>query len=333
MKLTTTFFFRRLCVTVAALLAASFAAVAVAQSTDAYPSKPIRLVVPFPPGGPTDVIARAMGTALSSSWSVPVVVENRPGGNSFPATELVARGPADGYTLLFAFFGTLVVNPSLYAKLPYDPVKDFAPITTIATLPLMLVVPPNSPIHSINDLIALSKAKPDRFSFASGGTGQGGHLAGELFKNMAGISMTHVPYKGNALAVNDLLGGHVDLLFDGMSSSLVHVKSGRLRAIAVTTRKRASAMPELPTVDELGLPGFDVGSWFGVLAPAATPKPVVAKLNAEFVRIINTPELRSLLATQGLDPLPSTPEEFASFMQRESAKWGKVVREANIKPE
>jgi tripartite-type tricarboxylate transporter receptor subunit TctC len=299
-----------------ALLSACIALTAItadaAETAPGYPSKPIHLILPFPPGGPTDVVARALGAKLGRDWDVPVIVENRPGGNSFIATEYVARTPADGYTLLFAFFGTLVVNPSLYEKLPYDPVKDFAPITTVATLPLMLVVPPDSPIHSISELIALSKAKPNRFSFASGGAGQGAHLAGELLKDMAGISMTHVPYKGNAPAVIDLLGGHVDMLFDGMTSSLPYVKAGRLRAIAISTLKRADAMPNLPTVAESGLPGFDVGSWFGILAPANTPKAVVAKLNTEFVKIIDSDDVKALLATQGLDAMASTPDEFAA---------------------
>lgn len=312
------------------LTAAAMPAISAGNAND-YPSKPIHLVLPFPPGGPTDTVSRAIGDELGKAWKTPVVIENRPGGNSFIATEAVARSNPDGYTLLVAFFGTLVVNPSLYDKLPYDPVKDFAPITTVATLPLMLVVNPQSPIHSIKELIDLSKAKPDQFTFASGGAGQGAHLAGELLKNMAGISMIHVPYKGNAPAVTDLLGNHVDMLFDGMTSSLPHVKSGRLRAIAVSTEKRAAAMPDLPTVAESGLPGFDVGSWFGILAPANTPEPIVAKLNAELVRIINSPDFKSLLAGLGLDAKPSTPQEFASYMRQETAKWAKVVKDANIK--
>ena len=300
---------------------------------DSYPSKPIHLVVPFPPGGPTDIITRALGAQLEKDWKTPVIVENRPGGNSFVATEYVARAPADGHYILVAFFGTLVVNPALYEKLPYDPVKDFAPVTTIATLPLMLVVPPDSPIHSIKELVALSKEKPNRFNFASGGAGQGAHLAGELLKSATGISMTHVPYKGNSPAVIDLLGGHVDMLFDGMTSSLPYVRSGKLRAIAVSTRNRASAMPDLPTVAESGVPGFDVGSWFGALVPAKTPKTFVSKLNAELVGAINSTEMKAVFSLQGLDPLPSTPEEFAAYMRTETLKWAKVVKDAHISVE
>jgi tripartite-type tricarboxylate transporter receptor subunit TctC len=296
-----------------------------------YPNRVIKIVIPFPPGGPTDVISRAIAQELRDDWHQPIIVENKPGGNSFIATEAVAKAPPDGYTLLIAFFGTLAVNPSLYEKLPYDPVKDFQPITTIATLPLMLVVNPDSPIHTIKDLIEQAKANPGKLTFASGGAGQGAHLAGELFDMMAGVSMVHVPYKGNAPAVVDVMGGHVDMIFDGMTTSLPQVKAGKLRAVAVSTLKRASAMPELPTVAESGLPGFDVGSWFGALAPAGTPAPIVAKLNAELVRVLKSPALVKLMATSGLDPMPSTPDEFAAYMRAETVKWTKVVKEAHIK--
>jgi tripartite-type tricarboxylate transporter receptor subunit TctC len=313
-------------------LVAAAAAFALAPplATAAYPDAPIRLVVPFPPGGPTDIIARELGARIGKDWNVPVVIDNRPGGNSFIATEHVARAPADGYTLLFAFFGTLVVNPSLYSKLPYDPVKDFEPITTIATLPLMLVVPPDSPIHSIQELVQLSREKPNRFTYATGGVGQGAHLAGALLMNMTGIKMTLVPYKGNAQAITDLLGGHVDMIFDGMTSSLPSVKAGKLRAIAVSTPTRAKAMPDLPTVAESGLPGFDVGSWFGLLAPAHTPKEVVDALNAEVVKVIDSPGMQSVFEAQGLTPSPSTPQQFAAFMRTETDKWAKVVKDAHI---
>ena len=302
-------------------------------SSTSFPGKPVHLVLPFPPGGPTDVISRALAQQLTEMWKQPVVVENKPGGNSFIATEYVAKSAPDGHTLLVAFFGTLVVNPSLYSKLPYDPVKDFVPITTVATLPLMLVVNPASPIRSIEDLVTLSKQTPNRFSFASGGAGQGAHLAGELLKNMTGIQMTHVPYKGNAPAVADVIGGHVDMIFDGMTSSLPHVKSGKLRAISVTTAKRASALPDLPTVAESGLPGFDVGSWFGILAPAGTPAAVVEKLNADIVRAIRGAEMSRQFVTTGLDPFPLSSKAFAEYMEKETANWAKVVRDAGIKAE
>jgi len=298
-----------------------------------YPNRLVRIIVPFPPGGPADLMARSIADGLRAAWSQPVIVENRPGGNGFIGAEAVARAPADGYTLFVAFFGTLVVNPSLYVKLPYDPMKDFAPITTIATLPLMLVVNPRSPIRSIADLIAQAKARPDTLNFASGGRGQGAHLAGELFKSMAGVSMVHVPYKGNAPAIADVIGGHVDMIFDGMATSLPHVQSGALRAIAVSTIRRASAMPDLPTVAEQGLPGFDVGSWFGILATGGTPAAIVTKLNETIVGILKQPASMKLMADAGLDPLPSTPSEFTEFMNTETDKWAKVIRDAKITPE
>jgi tripartite-type tricarboxylate transporter receptor subunit TctC len=321
--------------TVAFALLLGWSAAAAAQtpgeSAGDYPNRLVKIVIPFPPGGPTDVMSRAIAQELRDSWHQPVIVENRPGGNSFIATEAVAKAPPDGYTVLVAFFGTLAVNPSLYDKLPYDPVKDFAPITTIATLPLMLVVNPASPIRTVKDVIDQAKANPGKLTFASGGAGQGAHLAGELFNMMAGVSTVHVPYKGNAPAVLDVMGGHVDMIFDGMTTSLPQVQAGKLRAVAVSTPKRAAAMPDLPTVAESGLPGFDVGSWFGALAPAGTPAPIVAKLNAELVRILKSPEILKLMAASGLDPMPSTPEQFAAYMQAETAKWAKVVKEAHIK--
>jgi tripartite-type tricarboxylate transporter receptor subunit TctC len=320
-----------MCRVAALVLLLSGAATAQPAPEAEYPSRLVRLVIPFPPGGPTDVMSRAIAQEMRDSWKQPVIVENKPGGNSFIATELVAKSPPDGYTLLVAFFGTLAVNPSLYEKLPYDPVKDFAPITTIATLPLMLVVNPDSPIRTVKDLIEQAKANPGKLTYASGGAGQGAHLAGELFNMMAGVSMVHVPYKGNAPAVLDVMGGHVDMIFDGMTSSLPQVQAGKLRGVAVSTLKRATAMADLPTVAESGLPGFDVGSWFGILAPAGTSAPIVAKLNAELVRILKSAEIQKLMAASGLDPMPSTPEEFATYMAAETAKWSKVVKEAKIK--
>jgi tripartite-type tricarboxylate transporter receptor subunit TctC len=323
--------FRMACL--AALLCCSGVAMAQARADAAgdYPNRLIKIVIPFPPGGPTDVMSRAIAQELRDAWRQPVIVDNRPGGNSFIATEAVAKAPPDGYTLLVAFFGTLAVNPSLYDKLPYDPVKDFTPITTIATLPLMLVVNPDSPIRTVKDVIDQAKANPGKLTYASGGAGQGAHLAGALFDLMAGTSMVHVPYKGNAPAVLDVMGGHVDMIFDGMTTSLPQVQAGKLRAVAVSTLKRAASMPDLPTVAESGLAGFDVGSWFGALAPAGTPAPIVAKLNAELVRILKSPEILKLMAASGLDPLPSTPAEFAAYMAAETEKWTKVVKEARIK--
>lgn len=302
-------------------------------SAGVYPARAIRIIVPYPPGGAVDPVARAIAQRLTVQWSQSVIVDNRPGGNTFIAAEAVANAPADGYTLLVAAVGTLAVNPALYPKLPYDVVRDYAPISKIADLPLMLVVPPDSKLRSVKDLIDQARASPGRFTFASGGAGQGTHLAGELFKSMAGVSMVHVPYKGNAPAVMDVIAGRIDLIFDGMAASLGNVKAGKLRALAVTTPRRATAMPDLPTVAEAGLPGFDVGSWFGLLAPAATPEAVVVKLNEAVVAILRDAEVTRLMSGLGLEPAPSTPEEFARYMRAETVKWTRVIRDANIKVE
>ena len=320
---------------VALLLAASMPGSAVhAQEAAAnYPSRPIRIIVPYPPGGAVDPVARAIAQRLLAAWSQPVIVDNRPGGNTFIAAEATARAPADGYTLLVAAVGTLAVNPALYAKLPYDVSRDYAPIAKLADLPLILVVPPNSPIHSVKELVDQARANPGKLTFASGGTGQGTHLAGELFKAMAGVSMVHVPYKGNAPAVLDVMAGRVDMIFDGMAASLSNVKAGKLRALAVTTPRRSAAMPELPTVAEAALPGFDVGSWFGLLAPAGTPEPIINKLNEAVVRILREPEMITMMTGLGLEPAPSTPDEFARYIRNESAKWSQVIKDANIKAE
>ena len=298
-----------------------------------YPSRSSRIIVPYPPGGAVDPVARAIAQRLLTLWSQPVIVDNKPGGNTFIAAEATARAPADGYTLLIAAVGTLAVNPALYAKLPYDVSRDYAPIAKLADLPLILVVPPDSPIHSVKALVDHARANPGKLTFASGGTGQGTHLAGELFKSMAGVSMVHVPYKGNAPAVLDVMAGRVDMIFDGMAASLSNVKAGKLRALAVTTPRRSSAMPELPTVAEAALPGFDVGSWFGLLAPAGTPEPIISKLNEAVVRILREPEMITLMTGLGIEPAPSTPDEFARYIRSESAKWNQVIKDANIKAE
>jgi tripartite-type tricarboxylate transporter receptor subunit TctC len=315
------------------LAATVFDATAQAPAAASYPDHVVKIIVPYPPGGAVDPVARAIAQRLSEQWPHPVIVENRPGGNTFIAAELVAKAAPDGYTLIVAAVGTLAVNPNVYAKLPYDPVKDFTPVAKLADLPLILVVSPNSPWRSVGDIIDAAKREPGKVTFASGGAGQGSHLAGELFKSMAGISITHVPYKGNAPAVADVMGGHVAMIFDGMAASLPNVRAGKLRGLAVTTLKRSSAMPELPTVSEAGLPGFEVGSWFGLLAPAGTPAPVIAKLNAAVVPILKEPDVVKLMGNLGLEPAPSTPDEFAAYIRAEQAKWARVVREAKIQIE
>lgn len=312
--------------TLAAL--AALPAVARAQS---YPTETVKLVIPFPPGGPTDLVGRAMAREMSADWGQPVVVDNRAGGNGFPAAEFVARSRPDGHTLFMPFFGTLVVNPGLYSSLPYDPQRDFAPITLVATLPLMLVVNPSSPWRTLDDVIADAKRRPGAITYASGGIGQGAHLAGALLAKMAGVQLTHVPYRGNAPAVADVIAGHVAMIFDGMATSLPHVREGRLRAIAVSTAERATAMPDLPTVAESGLRGFDVGSWFGLLAPAGTPAPVVERINGAVRTALGREAMRKLVSDAGLEAMPCSPEEFASKIRTETQRWTELIREIGIR--
>jgi tripartite-type tricarboxylate transporter receptor subunit TctC len=311
-------------------LAALAALPAVAQA-QTFPTETVKLVIPFPPGGPTDLVGRALAREMAADWGQSVVIDNRAGGNGFPAAEFVARARPDGHTLFMPFFGTLVVNPGLYSSLPYDPIRDFAPITVVATLPLMLVVHPSAPWRTLDDVIADAKQRPGAINYASGGIGQGAHLAGALLAKMAGIQLTHVPYRGNAPAVADVIAGHVNMIFDGMATSLPHVREGRLRAIAVSTARRATAMPDLPTVAESGLSGFDVGSWFGLLAPAGTPAPVVERINAEVRAVMGREAVRKLISDAGLEAMPCSPEEFATMMRTETQRWTELIREIGIR--
>jgi tripartite-type tricarboxylate transporter receptor subunit TctC len=291
-----------------------------------YPTKSIRLVVPFTPGGTTDILARTVGQKLSESWGQQVVIDNRPGAGGNIGTEIVAKAPPDGYTLLMGTISTHAINASLYKKLAFDPVKDFAPLTRIGRLPNILVVHPSLPVKSVKELIALAKSKPGDLSFASSGSGTSLHLSGELFKMMAGIEMVHVPYKGSSPALTDLLGGQVKVMFDNLPTALPHVKAGKLRALAVTAAKRSPTLPEVPTVAESGLPEFDVSSWFAMFAPAKTPPEIVAKLNGEIVKILNSADVKEKLAQHGVEPAPTSPEELAAFAKAETEKWGKVVK-------
>jgi len=295
-----------------------------------YPSKAVRLIVPFAPGGSTDIIGRTVAQKLNEAWGQPVLVDNRPGGSTVIGTDVVAKAPPDGYLLLVTPAPFTIV-PSLAAKLPYDPVKDFEPITLINTTPLVVVVNPSVPARSIKELIALAKSKPGQLNFGSSGSGGSNHLAGELFNAMAGVKMVHIPYKGNAPALTDLVGGHVDLVYNGLTSAMPFIKSGRLRALAVTSLKRAGALPDLPTLDELGLKGFQAVAWNGLTAPARTPREVVAKINADVVKIVRSPELIERLKADGSDPVGSTTAEYAAFLRDEIAKWRKVIAAANIK--
>ena len=304
------------------------------QPAGTYPAKPIRFVVPYPPGGPLDIMARGVGAKLTENWGQPVIVDNRPGAGGNIGTEFVARSAPDGYTLLMGAVATHAINPSLYARVPYDPVRDFAPVALVAVVPNILVVHPSLPVRSVQDLIGLARARPDYLSFGSGSTGSTGHLAGELFKRMAGIEMVHIPYKGAAPAMQDLLAGQVQVMFDNLANSLPQVRAGKLRALAVTTMQRSPAVPELPTISESGLPGFDLSTWFGVMVPAGTPADVVARLNAGTVRALGSAELKERLAAMGTEPpADNTPERFAAFMRSESAKYARVVRDSGARVE
>jgi tripartite-type tricarboxylate transporter receptor subunit TctC len=293
-----------------------------------YPRKQIELVVPFVAGGTTDNIARLMAQRFSDSWGQTVIVNNRPGGGSTIGTNAVAKAPPDGHTLLVTTIG-FAINAGLQ-KLPYDPIKDFAPVTELASLPLMLVVHSSVPATNLKEFIALAKSKPGGWDYASSGSGTSPHLATEMFKSMAGIDLVHVPYKGNAEAMNALLGGHVKVYFVLVPAGLQHVKAGTLRALAVTTEKRLPYLPEVPTIAEQGFPGYEISSWQGAFAPAGTPKDVVAKINGELVRLVNAPEVRERMAREGADPVGSTPDEFAERVKSEIAKWSKVSKDAGI---
>src|SRR5437667_2908215 len=314
-------------------LAAALLVVAapVALGQAAYPTKPVRLVVPFPAGGTTDLLARAAAQKLSEAWGQQVIVDNRPGAAGNIGAELVAKAAPDGYTLLMGTVGTHAINASLYAKMPYDHVKDFAPVILVAGVPNVLVVNPQVPVNSVADLIKLAKAKPGQINFASSGSGTSIHLSGELFKTMAGVDMTHVPYKGSAPAITDLIGGQVQIMFDNLPSSLPHIKAGKLRAIAVTSAQRAPALPNVPTIAESGLPGFEASSWFGILGPAATPPAVIARINSEVNQWLQTPEAKEKLVAQGAASAGGAPEQFAAHIRAETEKWAKVVKVSGAK--
>ena len=316
----------RYLVIAAGVLTGIVAPAALAQ-TD-YPSKPIRLIVGFTAGGISDVLARALGARLSAQVSQQVVVDNRAGAGTTIAAEIVAKAPPDGYTLFMQDMTTQAINASLYKKLPYDSVKDFTPITLVASSPLMLVVHPSLPVKSIKELIALGKAKPGQIPFASSGNGTILHLAAETFKTMAGIDMIHVPYKGSAQAVQALLAGEVAVTFSTMPPALTNVKAGRLRALGVTTPKRNAAAPEVPTIAEGGLTGFDVVLYSGVLGPARLPAAIVSKLNAEFIKAVNSPEVKNVYASLGVDAITDTPTEFAAHIAADIDKLGKAVKAA-----
>ncbi|WP_064577339.1 Bug family tripartite tricarboxylate transporter substrate binding protein [Cupriavidus gilardii] len=308
-------------------LATTFAGVSgAAYAQDGYPTKPITMIVPFSAGGTTDILARIVGLQLGKALGQPVVIENRPGAGGNIGASLAAKAPGDGYTLFMGTIGTHAINQSLYSKLPYDPVKDFAPITRVAMVPNLVVVNPNVPAKSVKELIAYVKANPNKISYGSSGNGSSMHLSGELFNSMTGLNIQHVPYKGSAPAVNDLLGNQIGLMFDNLPSSYQHVKAGKLRPLAVTSAKRSPALPDVPTVAEAGVPGYEATSWFALYATGGTPKAIVDRLNAEVVKILAMPDVQKQMAGQGAEPSPEKPEQLAAFMKTEAAKWAKVVK-------
>jgi len=312
---------------IACAAAVTVAAPAVAQ---VYPSKAIRIVVPFPAGGTSDILARAVGQKLSEEWKQPVIVDNRPGAGANIGAEIVVKSPPDGYTLLLA--STIhTINPSLYRKLAYDPVRDFSPITLIALTSQVLVVHPSLPVKTVKELVAYARKRPGQIHYSSAGNGSQPHLTAELFKSRTGIDLVHVPYKGAPPAMNDLLAGHVALSFATSPSAVPQVKNGKLRALAVSTAKRIAALPEVPTLDESGLPGFEASGSNGLVGPAGMPPAVVEKLNAAVVRIVKEPAMQKFLSEQGAEPYTNTPAEYAAYIKADVAKWAKAVKDSGAR--
>ncbi len=297
-----------------------------------YPNKPVRLVIPYSPGGPVDIVGRITAQKLAEAFNQQVVVDNRAGGGGNIAVEIVAKSPPDGYTLLMGANGTNAINPSLYPKLPVDPGRDLAPISMVASSPMILVTHPSVPAASVKDLVALAKSKPGAINFASSGSGSTAHLSSELFKSMTGINIVHVPYKGAGPALTDLVGGQVQIMFTGVSSTLPYVKSGRLKALGVSSEQRLALLPEVPTVGE-ALPGYEVLTWYGVFAPAKTPQSIIEKLNQTLAKIFATAETRERLAALGAEPTTMAPDRFAAAVRKELVKWAKVIKDSGARPE
>jgi tripartite-type tricarboxylate transporter receptor subunit TctC len=317
--------FLRPLLSLAALLACA------AAWSQAYPAKPVRLLVPFAPGGTTDVLARLVGQKLSEALGQQFVIDNRPGAGGNIGTELAAKSPADGYTLVMSFDGTMAINPSTYRQLPFDAQRDLAPVASVAQVPLLIVVHPGVAANSIAELVALAKASPRRINYSSAGHGSTGHLTGELFSARAGIQMVHVPYKGGGQAVQDLLGGQIQMLVTALPTVEGHLKGGKLRALAFTSARRVPGAPDVPTLAESGYAGFDVLSWYGILAPAGTPQEVIGKLNAEINRLLQTPDMQARLGALGAEPTGGTAERFAQTIRADTARWAKVVSDAAIR--
>ena len=318
------------------LFLASAAAIAClhgAAFAQAYPAKPVRIVVPFPPGGGTDIGTRILAQKLSETWGQTVVVENKGGAAGIVGTEFTAKAAPDGYTLMMGNIGTHAINVSLYRKLPYDPLRDFAPVSQVAGLPLFLLVHPSVPANSTTELVALLRSKPGQFDYSSSGSGGSMHVAAELFKSMAGVRIVHIPYKGGGPAVADLLAGQVKISFATVLETLGHVKSGKVRALAVTSSRRSQAAPEFPTLAESGLSGYESTSWLALFAPSGTPREIIARVSADEARVMNSPDVRERFLAQGADPIGSTSEQLAAVLARDIAKYAKVIRDSGTQPE
>lgn len=307
---------------------------ATAAQAQAYPARPIRFVVPYAPGGPLDLIARAIGQKLTEATGQAVVVDNKPGAGGNIGADIVAKAAPDGYTIVMGAVATHAINPTLYPKIPYDPVKDFTPVAMVAVVPNVLVVNPTLPVKSVKELIDFAKAKPSYLNFASGSTGSTGHLAGELFNALAGVQMVHIPYKGGAPAMADLLAGQVQLMFDNLANALPQVKAGKLRALAVTTAQRSAFAPDLPTLAEAGVPGFDLTTWFGIFLPGNAPRDIVLRLNTEINKALSAPDMKDRLEKMGAEPpANNTPERFAAFIKVEFDKYARVIKASGAKVE
>ncbi|MDB5808655.1 MAG: hypothetical protein JWN94_777 [Betaproteobacteria bacterium] len=311
-------------------LAVAACTFAVSAWGQAWPAKPLKMILPFPAGGPTDIVARALGQGLTEALGHNVVIDNRPGGGGIIGSNLAAKAPADGYTMLLGGITIFGVAPSLRKDLPFDPIKDFQPVTMTTRQPILLMMHPSLPAKSVKEFIALAKARPGQINYASSGPGGSGHMAGELFKLIAGVNLIHIPYKGAPPALNELIAGQVQVMFGTILAAAPHVRSGRVRAVAITGTQRSQALPDVLTFAEAGLPDYDASSWNGILVPTGTPRPLVERLNTELVRILKTSTVQERFAQDGALPAPTTPDEFAAFMQSEIAKWAKVVEAAKI---
>jgi tripartite-type tricarboxylate transporter receptor subunit TctC len=320
--------FARLAGMIAACAFTLGAGMAVAQG---YPAKTIKLVVPFPPGGSTDIFARTIGNKLSEALKQQVIIDNRPGAGGSIGADAVAKSAPDGYTLLMGHIGTLAVNPAIYPRLPYDPQKDFAPVTLVATVPNILVVSPSLPVNSVAELVAYAKANPGKLSYGSGGNGSAAHIAVELFKQKTGTDIVHIPYKGTAPSVTDVIGGQIAMTMTGAPPLMQFVTSGRLKALGVSSTRRVEALPNVPTIAEAGVKDFEATQWYGIVAPAGTPREIVMRLNQEIHAILKTPEMRERIQSEGAVAAPTTPEEFAVLIKSEGARWGAVVKAAGVK--